>query len=155
MPYVVPTTFTAGSVLTAAQLNVIGNDLVDHELYVSPLRSAWTTYTPTITAGAGAYTTITITDARYMKTGKTVVLSFRIGITTKNTASGAMRISYPAGVTLANDGYQIGSGREINTTGKALTITARTSYMEVNVYDNTSPWADGTVNVGTITFEAA
>lgn len=31
MPYVVPTTFTAGSVLTAAQMNVIGSDLVDHE----------------------------------------------------------------------------------------------------------------------------
>jgi len=31
MPYVVPTTFTAGSVLTAAQMNVLGSDLVDHE----------------------------------------------------------------------------------------------------------------------------
>jgi hypothetical protein len=31
MAYVVPTTFTAGSVLTAAQMNVIGSDIVDHE----------------------------------------------------------------------------------------------------------------------------
>ena len=31
MAYVVPTTFTAGSVLPAAQMNVLGSDIVDHE----------------------------------------------------------------------------------------------------------------------------
>ncbi|MEI8285759.1 MAG: hypothetical protein WCG15_00530 [Actinomycetes bacterium] len=104
MAYVVPTTFTAGSVLTAAQMNVIGADLVDHELYVSPLRSAWTSLTPTwtgVTIGNGS------TSARYMQTGKTVTYTGRLDIGSTTSFSATLTVSSP--VTMQSPNYHIGA----------------------------------------------
>ena len=121
---------------------------------LAPLMTGWTTYTATLTAASGTPTTAAMNDARYIKIGRLVILSFRFTVTTVGTASGAALVTLPAGITAANNAYQIGAGREVNTTGKALSLTTQTSNIAINVYDNGTPWVANTVNVGTTTFEA-
>ena len=65
MAWTTPATFSAGAVLTAAQLNAITNDLKA----LLPLdQVAWTTWTPTLTQ-TGAVTK-TVTYAKYTQVGK-------------------------------------------------------------------------------------
>ncbi len=151
MAWTTPGTATAGEVLTAAFWN---QQVRDNSLMLAPFMAGWTTYTATLAAASGTPTTAAMNDARYIKIGRLVIISFRFTVTTVGTASGAATITLPSGITAANSQYQIGAGREVNTTGKALTLTIQTSNIAVNVYDNGTPWVANTVNVGTGLFEA-
>lgn len=75
-------TFTAGTVLTAANLNTV----------VDGMQAAWTAYTPT-------YTNITIGNAvvmaRYSRIGKNILVRFDITGGTTSSASGAISIGLP------------------------------------------------------------
>ena len=78
-----PFPFTAGQVLTAAQLNGIGE--------------AWTSYTPVIKGGATTVTA-TITYARYARVNKLVFVQVLAAITSTGAANGAISIGLPSGL---------------------------------------------------------
>ena len=151
MAFTTPGTAVAGDVLTAAFWN---SNVRDNLNEAAPLFSGWTTYTPTITSASGVIFVITVNDARYLKVGKLVVISFNISVPSAGTAGGAMLIPYPSGVTPKNATYQIGVGRETALTGYMFSITPTATNMQVNMYDNATPWASNRQFVGTITIEA-
>lgn len=60
--------------------------------------TAWSTYTPTVTATVGTFTTVS-GAGRYKKIGKTVFWSVLVTVTTKGTAATGMTIDLPTGST--------------------------------------------------------
>lgn len=79
--------------------------------------NAWTTYTPTITAGSGTPTTVSATG-RYKQIGKTIFLTVLVTITTVGTASGSVNATLPFTAATSGTSY-IGSALEQLTTGKS------------------------------------
>lgn len=79
-----PFPFVASTVLTAAQLNGIGE--------------AWTSYTPVIKGGATTVTA-TITYARYARVNKLVFVQVLAQVTSAGAANGAITIGLPSGIT--------------------------------------------------------
>ncbi|WP_454626969.1 pyocin knob domain-containing protein [Bradyrhizobium cenepequi] len=57
--------------------------------------TSWTSYTPTVTAGSGTFTSVSATG-RYKIIGKTVFLQITVIITTVGTAAGTVNCSLPA-----------------------------------------------------------
>ena len=74
-----PFPFTAGQVLTAAELNGIGE--------------TWTSYTPTVTSSGGTITTVGAVSAAYTQVNKIVFVYVSIVITTVGTASGQLQLT--------------------------------------------------------------
>jgi hypothetical protein len=74
-----PFPFVAGNVLTAAELNGIGE--------------AWTSYTPAITQGVAI--TKTVDYAKYTRVNKFVVVSVALNCTSAGTASNTIQITLP------------------------------------------------------------
>jgi hypothetical protein len=72
---------TTGQVLTAATMNQIG--------------AAWETWTPTITASAGTFTSVTVNLARYGFVQKVVFGQISITVTNVGTATGQLRFTVP------------------------------------------------------------
>jgi hypothetical protein len=120
--------WSAGAILTAAQLNTY-------------LPQAWSTWTPTITAASGTFTTVS-GAGRYIQYGKTVVWSATITITTAGTAAGAVLFTLPVNAQAAL-GY-IGDGRETTSTGAALQVftVAATTGRAIR-YDDTTAIGSG------------
>ncbi len=81
-----PFPFTAGQVLTAAQLNGIGE--------------AWTSYTPTITQVATI--TKTIQECRFTQINKLVFIKGHITLTSAGTAGNSIAVTYPSGLSPTN-----------------------------------------------------
>ena len=116
---------------------------------------AWTNYTPTISAGIGSFTSTTINTARFAVLGKLLFLDFDISINTNGTAAGSMFISVPSGRTAKNIN-QVGSGRELNTSGFMFQIYLdSTTNMRVLRYDNAYGLATGSRICGSLTYELA
>lgn len=115
---------------------------------------AWTSYTPTITAQSGTFTTVSAT-ARYIQIGKTVTMSMTITITAVGTASAGVLFSLPVNAQ-SNSGY-IGSGREDATGGKMLQARLNSANNQGGIfnYDNTTAAGSGNVLKMLITYEAA
>ena len=104
------------------------NDLDDYE------EGSWT---PTITATSGTFTTVSATGS-YTKVGRAVVIRVSITITTVGTASGGVVFTLP--FTANSTGGWVCAGRENNSTGKmlqALIAGSATTATAFN-YDNTS-----------------
>lgn len=57
--------------------------------------SAWTAYTPTITAGSGTFTTVSATG-KYKDVGKIRFVEIVVSITSAGTAAGYVRATHPA-----------------------------------------------------------
>lgn len=96
--------------------------------------AAWTSYTPTLSATAGSFTTATATG-KYTRIGKLCVVQNRVAITTNGTASGQVVVSAPF---LSKTTFQtmfVGAGRENAATGNGL--TARIAYGDSSIYINT------------------
>lgn len=107
------------------------------------------TYTPTITADTGTFTTVSA-SAAYTKKGREVTLHYIITITTNGTAATAIRMTLPH----TSSAIGTGLGKETNSTGKvvsAWTTVAATNAMIVN-YDNTYPGGNGYSISGTIVY---
>ena len=117
---------------------------------------AWTTWTPTITADTGTFTTVS-GAGRYVQTGKTVTGTAVITITTNGTAAGAVKITPP--ISMSGNyiaGTSVGFGREGSVTGNALNVEYRSaSVMGITKYDNTYPAASGYTLRITFVYEAA
>lgn len=104
---------------------------------------AWTSWTPTVTAGSGTFTSVS-GSGKYTQIGKTVIWRVDITITTVGTASGAVLFTIP--VTSAVSVGMIGSGREDALSGKALTCKLTTTSQASSLnYDNTSPIGAGSI----------
>ena len=86
-----PFPFTAGQVLTAAQMNGIGE--------------AWTSYTPTLIQGVAV--TNTIQYAKYTQVNKLVFVSVALKCTSAGTPNAVITISLP--ITAATGGGDFGT----------------------------------------------
>ena len=108
------------------------------------------TFTPTITASSGTFTTTSATGA-YTRVGRLVSFSLEITITTVGTASGAVLATLPFTPAVANC---VAMGRERNNTGFSLqgTISSGSSTMTIQKYDNTSIIGAGNILVMTGTY---
>jgi len=105
--------------------------------------TAWSTWTPTVTAGTGTITTLGTVTARFKTIGKTVFFYVSVPITTNGTGASFVQITLP--VAAANTVNQSGIGRENGVTGKNLgaKIVKNTANLQVTFYDGTYPGANG------------
>jgi hypothetical protein len=118
--------------------------------------AAWTTYTPTVTATSGTFTTVSATG-RHTRVGKLAVVQFAVTITTNGTAAGQVVVTAPFGAGGAGVTY-MGSTRESNATGylgyAAISTGGGSSFYCAN-YDNTYMGGTGRLISGTISYEVA
>lgn len=133
---------TTGQVLTAATMNSIG--------------AAWETWTPTITASTGTFTTITVNRARYGLINKIVIGTIDFTVTSIGTASGTPRFTLPITASGYAAGGGIGSYRETDVTGIiGITSLFNTTSGQLLRYDNTAVIGANYRFNGTFTYEAA
>lgn len=146
----------AGTAATAADdaatnaANIATNtaSIANHE-------AAWTSYTPTLSAGSGSFTSaIPGGGCRYHQIGKTVFVTIVVVITTNGTASGFVGASLP--VTPKSSAFYVLHGRD-GTGGKSLAGVIGTTPSDCVIvnYDNTYPGASGAVLTVTGVYEAA
>jgi hypothetical protein len=84
---------------------------------LSDYATAWTNYTPAVTATAGSITVGTVAGRFQTLPGKTTVMSADITVTTNNTGSGALDITLP---NTAGTGFYICTG--INNSTHAILV---------------------------------
>jgi hypothetical protein len=103
--------------------------------------AAWTTYVPVVSAFGGTITTSSATG-RYLKIGKTVIVSMIVTITTNGTGSGFVKATLP--FTAGSGQYGL-AGRENASTGAMLQgfITAAATTVAIFKYDGTYPGGSG------------
>jgi hypothetical protein len=106
--------------------------------------TAWSTYTPSVTAAAGTITTLGTVAGRYKQLGKTLILYVDIPITTNGTGSGSITCPLPAGMTFKSIDAPI-YGRDAGVTGNALTsfTSAGAANFGILFYNNAYPGANG------------
>jgi hypothetical protein len=104
--------------------------------------TAWTTYTPTITAGSGTFGSVT-GAGRYKVMGKTVYFNLLVTVTTVGTAAQNIVATLPAGMTSA--AIVSLSGVEVNATGNMVRgfINSGASTISMAYYNNTFPGGSG------------
>lgn len=110
----------------------------------SLLPAAYTSYTPTLTAASGSYTSASATGA-YSQTGKLVCFRAKITITTVGTGTNPV-FTLPTNVASTNGDLIVFAGRENAVTGKMVqgfTTATGNNQVEIYNYDNTSPAASG------------
>jgi hypothetical protein len=107
------------------------------------LQPGFTSYTPTVSAASGTYTTASATGA-YSQAGKLVCLRVTVTITTVGTGTSTI-VTIPVAAASTNGGIQILAGRENAATGKMLqaAIAPGGTNMTINDYSNTSAAANG------------
>lgn len=98
------------------------------------------TWTPTITAGSGTFTTVSATG-KATKVGNLYLIRVVITVTTNGTAASFVRFTLPSAAT---EGTAL-AGRENGNTGKALAANcvSGNSVVDVQNYDGTYPAASG------------
>ena len=117
------------------------------------LSASWTSYTPTVTAAGGTFTSVSA-SGKYAQIGKIVFCSFTVNITTNGTAFGAILVTTP--VTKKSTSSAIGAGREGNSTGYMAQVTfASDTQFFVQKYDGTYLGANGYGITASIVYEAA
>jgi hypothetical protein len=148
-----------GAFTLGAGLTIAGNDIRVGTVSVAnggtgDTGTAWTSYTPTITAGVGAFTTVSATG-RYKAIGKTVFVQVTITITTVGSASQDVRATLPFSSSASGD-YVL-SGRDVNV-GPMLQGAINSSIptlMIINKYDNSMPGGSGSKLLLTGVYEMA
>ncbi len=97
-------------------------------------------WTPTVSSAGGTLTT-TAVDAYYWKIGEVYFYFVEITLTNAGTGTGALNFTLPVTARLENQGY----GREVQTTGYALTVTCSANSATAGIvnYDGTSPITTG------------
>jgi hypothetical protein len=108
---------------------------------ITPDIGAWTTYTPTIAAGTGSFTTVGATG-RYKTLGKTVFIKIRIAITTNGTAASWITASLPFNsVNVGTNEGQSLVGLETVTVGTTVTghIPNNSGTVTITKVDGTYP----------------
>lgn len=117
----------------------------DYATRIAAFFDAWNTltaYTPTITAAAGTFTSVSATG-KWASVGPFIAGIIDITVTTVGTAATSITASLPS--TAAGNGVMV--GREINSTLKAVTgriDSGSANASQIVYYDNTFPGASGT-----------
>jgi len=144
---------------TPARLAVGANDtiLMADSSTATGLKYAgtYTTFTPTITASSGSFTTVTAVGCRYIKIGKMVHYLGRINITNKGTAGGTMNVTAPFTSVSTTD--QVGFAEEIGAVGFGcfVLLPAGTATMNVRQLNYSSVIGDGNGISFNFTYEVA
>jgi hypothetical protein len=135
-----PFPFVSGAILTAAQMNSIGEASVS--------------YTPTVTSGSGSFTTVSATGS-YQRVNKMVVVRFEVTITTNGTAASSVIVSLPFSCT-GTSGSGVGSGREKAVLGNMFQVSlASTTTVSLLSPLNAYPGGTGYVLGGFAILEGA
>ena len=113
--------------------------------------ASWTSYTPTITAGSGTFTSVTASGV-YTRIGKLCVFEQIITITTNGTAAGSVRASLPF---TGSANTSVGAGREVNVTGKMVNGQIETANVIWRNYDDSYPGGTGYKIIGSGSYEVA
>lgn len=102
------------------------------------INTAWATYTPTLGAGSGTFTSA-VASGRFKAIGKTVFFEAKVVITTNGTAATFISMTIPA-TPQANNIYVVAGIRD-----DAASVTGNIGATTVNIfkYDGTYPGADG------------
>jgi hypothetical protein len=114
--------------------------------------SAWTTYTPTVTAEAGSITSYTVNRSAYIRVGKLCVTQLHITITNKGTGSGALNVTAP--FNSYNDTGS-GVGREIAVVGTMIYSAMGSNQFQIRKYDATTVLVNSYQVALTISYEVA
>ena len=114
---------------------------------------SWTSYTPTISAVSGSFTTASA-SGRYKQIGKTCIVQAKGTITTVGTGSGCL-ISVP--FTAANQGQVYTGGGRNDTDGNMIQarIQPNGTTISLAIYNNANPAVSGNVFFINIVFEIA
>lgn len=152
MAYVTPSTVTAGtSPLTAAGWNVLTNDVIDHELYVSPIRAAWTVDSranTTIFANVNFGTSPTVVS-KYLQIGKTVIFAASVSLGTGGSITGNLTAYLPVTALAANNAVMTGAMGMNDYTAAYYTGTVR---QQTATYALFFPSSGGNVVSSTVPF---
>jgi hypothetical protein len=118
---------------------------------------SWTGFTPTITAGAGSFTTVA-SQGRYQRIGKTCLFEFGVQITTNGTASSFTFFTIPfTAVGGSPAPYWVGTVADFAVTGKAgfARIGGGAGFGTFAGYDAAYLGGDSYVIGGSIVYEVA
>ena len=110
---------------------------------------AWRTFTPTVTAGSGSFTSVT-GSVNYKRIGRTVFVRGSVTITTNGTAASYVQVSLP--IASVAEIPITGSNR---TTGAMSSVTVSGAAVYITKYDGTYPAANGSVLVFNGSYETA
>lgn len=111
---------------------------------IAALQTAWSTWTPTVIPGAGAFTTASASGG-YFVIGKLVHFSVTITITTVGTASGAMTIALPIGTAARPAMVPLTETAVIGNMGYGRIASGGTTIFAIDQYNNASYIAAGAV----------
>ena len=138
-----PSTSGAGITFPATQsASTDANTLDDYE------EGTWT---PTVAAVTGAYTTVTSQQGFYTKVGRQVTLTGYFVVTNKGTGSGGAAIT---NLPFPMSGNRFsGSGYDTSTSNaQVLYINGSTTTIEIYKYDGTDPIVAGRGNIFEVTY---
>lgn len=126
-------------------------DVLLNRLAVS-LDTAWTAYTPTVSADSGAATTVTAAG-RWRQIGSLVVVTLDVTVTNRGTAAGALRVTLPASAAST----ATAAGREAGSTGAMVQAIASAGGSIAHLYkaDGSTLWVNGYHPYLTMLYEAA
>jgi len=111
------------------------------------------TWSPTITAQSGTFTTVSFNSGVYTKIGNIVTCSGTVEITTAGSASGSINVTFPFSASAA---HYSGSASEFNAVGfVCFVFPGSTSAMSIKKYDNTTAIGSGHKIAVSITFRVA
>jgi hypothetical protein len=112
------------------------------------------TWSPTITAGSGTPTTVTVNSSTYTKIGRMVVCTFDISIVAVGTAASSLQFGLP--FTSITSTAFCGSFREDGSTGNmGMVFYSTGTTAACLLYNNATPWVNGYRLKGTYTYFAA
>ena len=112
--------------------------------------SSWISYTPTVTASSGTFTTVS-GAGEYIRIGKVCTVHFIITITTNGTAGGSVLFTLPF-----NGGSNCqGVFRESSTTGNCGIVSDNVNTGVLRTFTNGYPGGSGYTLSGSLTYEVA
>ena len=112
--------------------------------------SAWTSYTPTLSATSGSFTSAS-GAGEYKRIGKVCTVHFVLTIVTNGTAAGAIEFTLP----FTGGSNCQGVWREVQSTGSCGIVSDGGTIGVLRTFTNTYPGADTRIFSGSLTFEVA
>jgi hypothetical protein len=109
--------------------------------------TAWTSYTPTVTAGTGSFTTVSAVGA-WIRIGRLCVVRQSITITTNGTAGGNIQATLPF-----NSSNDVGVFREGAATGNCGVVQGNGASAVYRTFTNGYPGGSGYTLLGTLSYE--
>ena len=114
------------------------------------------TWTPTVTAGSGSYTTVTTQTGSYVKIGKQVTLTWYFIVSNKGTgATSAIISNLPFASNASVTNYYVGVGAETSSGLMQQAGMYSTTTFQITRYDGVDPIMITHGNHGSITYFTA